>query len=131
MYIYICMSVVISTLILMFFQHIHVMYTCSSNAIQTGVAAPLAALSFPLAQSRAALGESALGSLGGGITPTIRGDLSSGASAESVPANGLRYNILTYECLYIYTKYNNFTRFYKVYIYCIYCIYDIDIYYIY
>ena len=93
---------VISTLILMFFQHIHFMYTCSSDAIQTGVAAPLAALSFPLAQSRAALGESALGSLGGGITPTFRGDLSSGASAESVPANGLRYNVLTYECLYIY-----------------------------
>ena len=122
MYIYICMSVVISTLILMFFQHIHVMYTCSSNAIQTGVAAPLAALSFPLAQSRAALGESALGSLGGGITPTFRGDLSSGASAESVPANGLRYNILTYECLYIYilniTILQDFTR----YIYTVYTV---------
>ena len=116
------MSVVISTLILMFFQHIHVMYTCSSNAIQTGVAAPLAALSFPLAQSRAALGESALGSLGGGITPTFRGDLSSGASAESVPANGLRYNILTYECLYIYilniTILQDFTR----YIYTVYTV---------
>ena len=109
------------------------MYTCSSDAIQTGVAAPLAALSFPLAQSRAALGESALGSLGGGITPTFRGDLSSGASAESVPANGLRYNVLTYECLYIYilniTILQDFTRY--IHIHCIYCIYDIDIYYIY
>ena len=68
------------------FAHVH--RTWSKTA---GLAAPLAALSSPLAQPRAALGESAPGSLGGGIAPTFRGDLAGSGAFHRGPIEVIIY----------------------------------------